>query len=90
MLECVVRELVRETLYRVRVRRVTLESDVELVDNELLLSVMPETVILWIGHDNLDVGATVLIPVGPTESLEVGALLCPPEITLQSVTGVTF
>jgi hypothetical protein len=62
-LTAIVQELVGKTLYRVRVRQVTSEFDVELVGRDLLLSVLPETVILWIGNNNLDVGTILLIPV---------------------------
>jgi hypothetical protein len=90
LLECVIQDVIDETLYQVRVRRVTLQADGALVGGEVLLSVLPETLILWIGDATMDVGTIVLIPVDSVGPVDIDVPLRPLEVTLQNGTGTMF
>jgi hypothetical protein len=88
--ECCIKQLAGGGEFRVEVLRVTRRTDLRLIGHEVVLALRPDTVVLWIGHDRMEVGTILQIPVEEQRALAASDVFRPLEITLQNATLKRF
>jgi hypothetical protein len=79
-----------EGRYRLRVQRVTASADLHLIGREVMLHIGPETIIYWIGHDEIAVGTVLWVPLATESAVDAGDILEPSEVDVQNAAGEMF